>query len=261
MTIESRLIMSEDDFLRGKSLPERAMFAGQLSFELSCKAVPVEQALEVFNFLPYASPCRVFLGFLFLTGCRPSEAMNAEFNNKNKSFIQGNYFYWRVGKNQKGQWRQEYLPSVFLEELNAYRISHKCYANKIFHTDNKVFTKCFNEKIRPYLGDKWRERTAVKVNRNYQYILQVKGFRKTMLTLCFWEYWEKYNSAEVALIMTCKRARHSHKGMTADHYIEDSERMNREKWRGWSASKIWSLICQTHIQDFDNSQKLILEYE
>lgn len=231
------------------------------NFELACKAVPVENLLEVVQFLQYAHPLRVYIQFLFLTGCRTSEACKMEFEGKD-SFIKGNYVFWRCGKNQKGIWRKEYLPDFFLKELDQYKKQTKGVYGKLFHTAPKSMSKYFTDQIRPYLSADWHERAVVPHGLALEHILQLKGLRKSFATLCFWGYWDEYNSADVGMHLVCKRMRHSTTGMTVSHYIEQGERMNRDKWKGWTPAQILQLAVQRSLSEFKHdkyTEKLMIE--
>lgn len=249
---------------------ENGWSSWKADFELSCKAMPIENILEVIQFLPYAHPLRVYIQFLFLTGARPSEACKSEIDGKD-SFIKGNYFFWRCGKNQKGMWRKEFLPDFFLKELDEYKRKTKAVYGKIFHTQPKTLSKYFNVQIRPYLSKSWQERAVVPHGLALEHVLQIKGLRKSFATLCFWGYWDEYDDSSVAMHLTCKRMRHSTTGMTVSHYIEQGERMNRKKWKGWTPSQILTLATQRSLVDFkpdkfskklleENIQKRIIEY-
>lgn len=234
-----------------------------IGFELSCMAIPYEHIIEVLDKLPYASPTRVYIEFLFLTGCRPSEADEFTLEGKD-SFIKGNFAFWRVGKNQKGMWRKEFLPSFFLAELQAYRSNTKLYKDKLFPTKSKSATKIFNRSIRPKLSEAWQVRVATPKHKGerqhhaiHEYSLQLKGLRKAFATLVFWKYWDKYGSATTAVDMTVKRLRHSFKGITVGNYIENSERLNMAKWKGRTPSEIIALSTQRQIQDYDLDWKKI----
>lgn len=240
------------------------------NFELSCKAVPFERIIEVLEFLPYAHPIRVYVQFLFLTGARVSEACKIEFEGKD-SFIKGNYVFWRCGKNQHGQWRKEFLPDFFLKELDVYKSQTKGFKGRLFHTEAKTFGSYFNRFIRPYLSSDWHERSVVPHGLAVEHILNLKGLRKSFATLAFWGFWDEYDDANIAMVLTCKRMRHSTTGMTINHYIDQSQRLNRDKWKGSTPSQILALVAQRSLVEFkhdkftfklveENKQKRIQEF-
>ena len=112
------------------------------------------------------------------------------------------------------------------------------------------------------LAKEWHEKSVVPHGVAIEHILQLKGLRKSFATLCFWGCWDEYNSSDVAMHLTCKRMRHSTTGMTVSHYIEQGERMKREKWKGWTPSQILALAVQRSLSDFKPdkfSQKLLEE--
>ena len=241
---------------------EKGSWSGwEQNFELACKAIPIENILEVIQFLQYAHPLRVYIQFLFLTGCRVSEASKMEFEGKD-SFIKGNYVFWKVGKNQGGQWRREYLPEFFLKELADYKKQTKGMQGRLFHTEAKTMSSYFTKFIRPHLSEAWQEKAAVPHGVAIEHILGLKCFRKTFSTLCFWGFWSEYKDANIAMVLTCKRMKHSTTGMTINHYIDQSKRLNREKWEGSTPSQILALAVQRSLTDFKHdpfTMKLVIE--
>lgn len=242
-----------------------------VGFELSCVAVPFERIIEVLDKLPRASFIRIYFEFLFLTGCRPSEAERF-LEDGDDSFIRGNYAFWRVGKNQNGQWRKEYLPDFFLAELEEYKRNRKLYKGKLFPAKAKTLTRYFNKFIRHTLSQDWQVRCATtrRAGKIHEFVFQIKGIRKSFAMCAFWQYWSKYGDANTAVDMTVKRLRHSSRGMTVSHYLDDSERLNRSKWQGMTPSDIIRLSTQTKIENYnldlknirlENEQKRLLEYQ
>jgi hypothetical protein len=94
-----------------------------------------------------------------------------------------------------------------------------------------------------------------------EFVLQMKSLRKSFATITFWHYWEEYKDASVGMYMTCKHMKHSTTGMTVSHYIEQGDRMNREKWKGYTPSQILNLITQQHLKVFRDEEKDIIIFE
>lgn len=235
----------------------------QISYELNCRAIPFEDLAKAIESLPYAkSEFRLRLMYEFLTGCRMQEASDQTVEGAH-GYLRGNWVYWQVGKNQDHGWRKEYLPSWWLEEWMHYRKDHKVIPGKFFSMSPETYGREFNKKIRPLFGEAWQARSAVPRHIGgkvvHEYLLQLKGCRKSFATCVFWQAWEKYGSAHVASEMTCKRLRHSNKGITVQHYIEDSDRLNRERWGGYSPAEILQALLehQTAISEYEIDYELL----
>lgn len=63
-----------------------------------------------------------------------------------------------------------------------------------------------------------------------EYRYSWSGFRKTFQTLVFAYYWKKYQDSGVALEMVSKRMKHSSKGITAKHYIENVDSIQANQY-------------------------------
>lgn len=181
------------------------------------KAVPIPAIKELLDFLPYASTERVMIEMLFYTGCRTSEL-----NHMRPEMIIDRYIYWELGKNQHHH-RKEPLPDAFLDEIRAYRETHRVSTARVFSMTSESLRARFNHKIRPYLSSAWHEKRLVarKGCLMPEYILQLKGLRKTHATMIFSREFAKWKSADVALEFTSKRMNHSTTHMTAYHYLQN----------------------------------------
>lgn len=165
---------------------------------------------------------------LAFTGCRISELDNFYISG-----LKGNRIYWRVGKNQKGL-RMCILPQWYLNELMHYRSNpeYKFDSKHLFGIKACTFQRRFSKEIRGKLPNEWQEMGRFYTNRGWDrvYLFQLKGLRKTWATHCFSRYWHHYGSPSVALEATCKEMKHSNKGITLSHYIEELDLVRgREK--------------------------------
>lgn len=167
--------------------------------------------------MPYASSNRVMFTMLFLTGCRLTCLDRMRLRN-----LHGEHLYWRPGKNQKG-WRKERLPIEYLEELRAYRETHRVDQDRLFGIASETFRREFNRASRPTLGPAWRRKRPVMRNErlDLEYVYQLKGLRKDFQTLDFKRNYDELCDAGLAIEMTSKRMRHSSTKITARHYIEN----------------------------------------
>lgn len=181
--------------------------------------------------LPPAHPVRVGILLLALTGCRV-----AELDRLNPRNLAEGWIYWQPGKNQRG-WRRELLPRWFLQELALYRETHRVPQARMLGYQGHVLRRYFNRDVRPFLGRAWNTKRFLPNGRRYKehinvdsYTLQLKGFRKSFATTIFYREYQRWGDAGVALEFTSKRMRHSTKGMTAYHYLEEFDAAQVEKW-------------------------------
>lgn len=232
-------------------------------YETGCAAIPYERIIEVMDYLPYASALRVSWTFLFLTGARPSEFDKAEINGT-ESFLKGNWYYWRVGKNQDKGWRKEYLPDAWLSEWREYRRRSRVFSDRMFSISSETVGRYFNRDIRPRLGSAWQERTiTARKNGVHEFILQLKGLRKSFGCLALYQEYFHWKDWSVALEFTCQRYRHSNKGITVQHYLKDIKMLDMEKWGGFTPGEVLALASQKHVIDYlpeDNRQSCLMDF-
>jgi integrase len=219
---------------------------------LSITAVPFPLIIEAVNYLPYGNPIRVSLELLFLTGCRLSELPRMRFNGTD-SFIKGQWLYWRVGKNQRGQWRKEWLSEAYLKELLYYRQTHRVRDDYLIGIGWTTLRRYFNRDVRPNLSLRWREMsltpTRNKIN-NYKFML--KGIRKSFATLAFANEYLKWKDPTAALHFVSKKLCHSTIDITMHHYLNEFEALNMLEYQGMTPNEILSLADQKHICEYDN---------
>jgi len=215
-------------------------------------AVPIQAVREVLDFLPYASTERVMFQMLFYTGCRASEL-----DRMTPELIYENLIYWEPGKGQKG-FRKEALPIPYIKELACYRETHRVRTNKLFSCTTGTFRRYFDRDVRPQLSPAWNmKRLNIRSNAfGQEYALQLKGLRKTFATLVFAKEWQKWGAAEVAMEFACKRMKHSSKGMTVSHYLDNFESLRLKKMSLFlSPDEAVKAASQTRMADFDLEKK------
>jgi integrase len=221
--------------------------------ELEPQAIPYEEIIAATNNMTYGSIERVMFEALFLTGCRPSEL--DKFRTKGEDcFLKGNWLYWKPGKNQKG-WRKEYLPNYYLKELSYYKATNRVYLDFFFAAKEISFRAYFNKKIRPYLSESWQTRRMTNVKWFKGYNLQLRGLRKSFITLIYANQLEKWKDPTIALDLTSKRLKHSTKNLTLNHYIKEFEHLNIDKWKESNPSEILALAGQRQLKNFEPNTK------
>lgn len=189
-----------------------------------CHALPLRNVKEVVELLPYASAERVMFLMLYYTGARISEL--DKMNPKN---LYDGYLYWPLGKNQK-RWRKEKLPDDFILELSAYREKYSVPSSRIFHYCGESLRRVFNRDIRSRLPSAWQRKRLIPTRAGFkeEYILQMKGLRKTFQTVDFARELRKWNDAGFAMHRVAKRMKHSSTKITVSHYLEDLEAIGLE---------------------------------
>ena len=207
-------------------------------------AVPYPAIKEVLDYLEYGNVIRVMFEMLAITGCRISEL-----DKFKMSELYGGVIYWKPAKRQP--YRKEQLPAWYIKELLYYRKNNRVYQNKIFGISANTFRRYFNRDVRPKLPSWTRVRLrAYKGALETEYILQLKGLRKTFQTHLFAQEYEKWKDANVAMEFTSKRMRHSTKHMTAYHYLENFETLDVENLKDKSNVEILANGCQKRIFDY-----------
>lgn len=230
---------------------------------LGCTGIPISLFLEVIDFLPYGHEVRVMISHLFLTGCRLCE-LDIMAEESKDCYLKGTRIFWKPGKGQKG-WRTAELSVSYLRELMYYQETHKTEQNKLFGISAETLRRYFNRDVRPFLSEKWNLPTDKPDCKSpidtFKFML--KGFRKTYATLIFAKAAKKHNDDySFALTYTCKVMLHSSERITANHYVNEIEPLEIDKWLGWTPCQILALANQRHLQDFktdDFERKLISE--
>lgn len=179
-------------------------------------AIPIPAVREALDTMTYASVERVMFEMLFYTGCRTSEL-----DHMTPELLHEHTIYWYPGKSQTG-WRKEVLPAHYIKELQEYRRTHRVSTSQLFGISHGTFRRYFNVHIRPLLGPAWHQKRLRPRSRALEpeYILQLKGLRKTFQTMLFAKEWQRWGASEVALEFTSKRMKHSTTHMTAYHYLQ-----------------------------------------
>lgn len=197
-------------------------------------AVPFDAIIDATNVLEYASAQRVMFLMLYYSGCRISELDNMKVNG----FVK-NVLFWRVGKNQSGS-RSVVLPESFILELRQHRNEHKVRGIQLFSITSASFKRRFDSHVRPLLGQRWLQRTGLHGRNGFtkEYELQLKGLRKTFATHLFYRTWKKLGDATAAIEFTSKYLKHSSKGMTTMHYLENYDVLHLDKFGRMSLDEI-----------------------
>lgn len=212
------------------------------------KAIPPDDIQTAIDHMAYASQERVMFRALVLTGCRI-----ACLDKWRMSHLHGNYIYWEVSKTG-GKYRKEFLPSDYLLELADYRNNSRVDGKRVFGITGETFVRYFNRDIRPRLGKAWNAKRLKPKAEGFdtEYVLQIKGLRKSFQTYDFARNYAKWHDAGVALEMTSKRMKHSTTHITAHHYIENFDALGIKKvTTDLDPIKALSLSRQMRIMDFN----------
>lgn len=183
---------------------------------------------------------------LFYTGCRPAELDRMKIDN-----LFENTLYWKLGKNQRSH-RKEVLPAAYVKELREYRETHAVPQSKLFSMTADSLRARFNHHIRPYLGHSWTDKRLRSKNGFLveEYILQIKGIRKTYQTMVFAQELKKWKSAEVAVEFTSKRMKHSSRSITCFHYIENFDVLKINSIANLNPCEAIKPVSQLRMYDF-----------
>lgn len=193
--------------------------------DYECKAIPPSEIRTAIEGMRYGSPERVMFRMLAITGCRI-----ACLDKMTMQHLSGRFIYWETSK-VGGKWRKEHLPDDYLEELAAYRTEYRANGKRLFGISGESFVRYFNRDIRPHLGGLWNVKTNQPTTDGFgqQYLLKIKGLRKSFSTYDFARNYAKWKDADVALEMTSKRMKHSTAHITAHHYIENFDALGIKK--------------------------------
>lgn len=221
----------------------------RIRHDIDSHAIPYKYVQEAINFMEYASTTRVMFQMLVITGCRIKELNSMKISN----LYEEGWFYWTLGKNQKGT-RKIKLPEFFIKELLEYRSTHRVPQERLFGVRDCTFTRYFNRDVRPHLSKAWREvriRNRQTSLDKTEYIFQLKGLRKNFQTVLFKKEYDKWNDANVAVLMTSKEMKHSSTHITAYHYIENFESLEIENYKEICTTKIIQECGQMRVFDFN----------
>lgn len=210
-------------------------------------AVPFDKINEARNFMTYSSVERVMFEMLIITGCRVSTLEKFKISQ-----LYGEIMYFKEAKTNKT--RKTKLPQWFIDEIKKYREKNRCYEDKIFSINAKTFNRYFNRDIRPHLSKDWQRKRPIlcgSANKcKYEYILQLKGIRKSYATLEFNKQMRVWNDANIAAEFTAKKLRHSTKKITCMHYLQHYEGLNIPKYGTLSPEAILEEYNQKRILDY-----------
>ena len=84
----------------------------------------------------------------------------------------------------------------------------------------------------------------------------MRGLRKTFATHTFYRYWGKLGSPSAAMEMTAKRMKHSSKGITVTHYIEDGDILRMKQHANKEIHEILKDSIQTNINNFEGNYEI-----
>lgn len=204
-------------------------------------ALPIEKVKELLSSLEYGSCNYVMTLWLALTGCRIREL-----DNMTVQGFKGSYFFWKIGKNQKGH-RRVKIPQYAFDALMYYRSRERVYKNQLFHKSGETYRRQMN-KHRKLFGSEWTAKISNFKNnsiRHEDFMLQWKGFRKTYMTFKFYKNWDKYGDPHIATLAVTKEVGHGSIYMTFNHYIEDGTNINIRKWLNYDYE---NLFRPDHVQ-------------
>jgi hypothetical protein len=190
--------------------------------DTECSAVPFEALQGLLVSLEYGSPSRVIVEMLALTGCRCASIDRMRIDRVYEGVL-----YWHEGKSTRGL-RRERLPEWYWDELVYYREHYDVRGVHLFGLCWASWRKQWERFVRPVLPVMWQERRLVPFGSGWreEYVLQLKGLRKTFQTAEFYRQLARWRDAGVALQMTSKRMRHSSERITAHHYIKEFGRLD-----------------------------------
>lgn len=221
-----------------------------INYEVDSYAIPFGNVKEVLDLLEYGNQVRVMFEMLALTGCRISELDSFRVDQLHK-VSDGWVVFWKPGKKQRGV-RKERLPDAFVNELRYCREHFRVKGCRMFSFKSCTFRRRFNEFVRPLLSGAWREvKPSGKRGRApFEYVLQLKGMRKNFQTLLFAKEWQEWHDASFAMEKTCKRMRHHSKHITVNHYIENFERLDINKYVDCNPADLLGVGVQKRLNDF-----------
>lgn len=222
----------------------------QFRFEPELAAITYLAFREALQHFPYGSDLRVGIQLLAATGSRIQELDAMDPAN-----LLDDVLHWCPGKNQKGL-RHERLPVPLVEEITYHRRHHRVTNSRLLGPNAQTLTRKFN-KERTQLNGAWTERRPRYrrvFGRDEGWRCTLKGFRKTFQTVLFAYFYKKYGDAYVAAEMVAKRMKHSDKGITLQHYIEDYTRIDINRWLAWLNTGFGP--HQARLSDYQEEQSI-----
>lgn len=189
-------------------------------YDFDGHCIPLDFLEELYLHLEYGSVLSCWIKVMQQTGCRMKET-----DWMKHSFIKDGIIFWKLGKNQSGYYRKEQLSADLLKEIDFMRAHHRIMHDDLFPCKTITLRRYFNKFIMPNLSPRWHEKRVILSKKGFSYErkYQLKGLRKNFQTFLFYYYWQKYNSADLALEMVSKRMKHSSRSMTCKHYVESCE--------------------------------------
>lgn len=188
-----------------------------LDYDFDCHAFSFELQRKAIAALPYGHPRRLGLEQLGLTGQRLSVMVDTRLDD-----FSGNVLTFRPGKNQKGRPRRVVMPTWFMNEL-AYYLSHNAYKrDKIYPFSANSFAREFNKMRHTLGGDFLVQKPYGRGWVKQEYLIQLKGIRKTYMVKQWWDLVPKYGQNGAAKVVAA-RLRHKSETVTWQHYIIEFE--------------------------------------
>jgi len=178
-----------------------------------------------------------------VTGCRIRE-----YDNMKVSGFRGNYLFWKLGKNQNN-YRYEFVPDYVIQVLKRHKELYATKKDELFSISSKTYNRLVS-KIRPQLSEQWQQKVTnfrKDVVGKFNYELQAKGIRATFATFYFYKFYERLGDYTAAMLMTAKKMRHSTKEMTLNYYIDNSKRIEVQKYMQYDIWELFEKDIQTKL--------------
>jgi integrase len=232
------------------------------------KVLSLQNLRFTLNYFEYATPYRIYLLLISLS-LRPDEPMQIKWDNFHDNC---RMLIFRPKKqnsknSKKSVVRKVRIPPKVSEELLYYRDNNFFCKGKLFPFTSNSFRDRFNKKFRQELGGDWiaYSDNLRQGNIAQYHLYTLRSFRATCATLIFYYCRQAYGNADLSLVKTCQFMCHSHKFMTANHYIQRVEDLEIEKFPDNLTylqlmdfviyndfqEKIHSYIEQTRIEKYD----------
>lgn len=239
------------------------MLINNVPYDYDHHAVSFKNIRKILGSLEYGHPRRLGFALLALTGIRVSVMVNIGSRN-----FDGNIVTFKPGKNQKGRPRRCSLPHWFMKELQHYLSNNPYRPEKFFPYSSNSFQREWN-KLRHKLGAPFNIKKPVFAGwRKHEYLIQIKGIRKTYMTKLYWDLVPKYGM-EGAVHVVAAEMRHSSVMITMAHYLKELENPEiyneLNKYRHTHIHKLvhapsQETIQQDHIMK-SKIQKSLLQYD
>lgn len=154
---------------------------------------------------------------------------------------------------KKGLVRKIKIPGQMKEEFKYYSRTNFFHKKQLFNFSSNSFRDRLNKKFRKELGGKWNIKSEnikhnkdLKLSREYFYTL--RSFRTTCATIIYYYYSKQYGLTDMALIKTCNFMGHSHKFMTASHYIQRISDLGLNKYPNLNYFELIEQILYSDVQ-------------